>query len=233
LKSIEKYGVSNFKVDKLFDIAFSKEELDIKEYIWINYFDCVNNGYNWEEGGSHGKPSNETKAKISKILKQKYNNGEMIAPMKGKHHSKEAKLKIGKYNKGKVLSKETKIKISETHKGENSYLFGKTGKLHNSYGKTHSDMAKIKMKENHANFKRGNHPLSKKIICITTGRLFECIVDGAEYYNIKAKSHITSCCQGKRHYCGKLLDGTPLKWMYYDDYIKQQSIHNKNLEQAI
>ena len=35
-------------------------------------------------------------------------------------------------------------------------------------------------------------------------------------------SNISSCCAGKLKSCGKLEDGTPLRWMYYKDYLKQQ-----------
>ena len=38
LKSIEKYGFNAFEVIEIFDIAFSKEELDIKEKCYINIF---------------------------------------------------------------------------------------------------------------------------------------------------------------------------------------------------
>lgn len=54
VKSIEKYGFENFNVNKVFDIAFSKEELDIKERIWIKFYNATNNkyGYNIQEGGN-------------------------------------------------------------------------------------------------------------------------------------------------------------------------------------
>nr|DAL23982.1 MAG TPA_asm: hypothetical protein [Caudoviricetes sp.] len=60
---------------------------------------------------------------------------------------------------------------------------------------------------------------SRKIICITTGKIFETIKEGAEFYNIKAKSHISDCCNGKRKSCGELEDGTKLQWMYYENFI--------------
>ena len=63
--SIKKHGFENFNVNKVFDIAFSKEELDIKEKLWIKYYDCINNGYNNNEGGANGKASKETKKKSS------------------------------------------------------------------------------------------------------------------------------------------------------------------------
>lgn len=49
--SIGKYGFENFEVTEVYDIAFSQQELDIKEKVYIKYFDCINNGYNKLEGG--------------------------------------------------------------------------------------------------------------------------------------------------------------------------------------
>lgn len=51
LDSIEKYGLNNFDLKEIFDIAFSKEELDIKEKVWISYYDSYKNGYNNNLGG--------------------------------------------------------------------------------------------------------------------------------------------------------------------------------------
>lgn len=53
--SIEKYGLDSFDVIEIFDIAFSKTELDIKEKCWINILDSLKNGYNETEGGTGNK----------------------------------------------------------------------------------------------------------------------------------------------------------------------------------
>ena len=66
-----------------------------------------------------------------------------------------------------------------------------------------------------------NHPNSKKIICITTYEIFNCIMDAEREKNISS-AHISSCCKGKLKSAGKLEDGTKLQWMYYEDYIKQK-----------
>ena len=102
--SIKKYGVNNFKVDEIFDIAFSKEELDIKEKTYINLYNSIDNGYNFRDGGANGKFSEKSikKMKISSF---------------GKKASKEAKLKMSKSHRGKItgprkpLSEEVKKKI--------------------------------------------------------------------------------------------------------------------------
>ena len=51
LESFEKYGVDNFELNKYFDFAFSRDELNIKEVMWINYYNSYRNGYNNNLGG--------------------------------------------------------------------------------------------------------------------------------------------------------------------------------------
>lgn len=55
LNSIEKYGFENFSVCEIFDVAFSKYELDIKEQCWIMIYDSYKNGYNQNMGGNGNK----------------------------------------------------------------------------------------------------------------------------------------------------------------------------------
>ena len=55
LSSIKKYGFDNFEVNKTLDVAFSKEELDIKEKVWIGIYDSFKVGYNRNLGGMGNK----------------------------------------------------------------------------------------------------------------------------------------------------------------------------------
>lgn len=84
----------------------------------------------------------------------------------------------------------------------------------------YEDYLKMDKKEKRIkdNVSRGN---KKRVICITTGKIFNTVKDGAEFYNIKSPSHISECCKDKRNYCGKLKNGTLLEWMYYEDYLKR------------
>lgn len=52
--SIDKYGIENFEIDKVFDVAYSKEELDKKEIFYIEKYKCTdsNFGYNISLGGN-------------------------------------------------------------------------------------------------------------------------------------------------------------------------------------
>lgn len=61
----------------------------------------------------------------------------------------------------------------------------------------------------------------KKVICLTTTKIFESIQDASNEYGIKSPSQIAQVCIGKRNYAGKLPDETPLVWMYYDEYLEK------------
>lgn len=188
--SIQKYGIDNFNISKVFDIAFSKEELDIKEKCWISIYKSTNSdyGYNSEDGGSNGKPNEETRIKLSES-------------MKGRVFTEEHRDNIRNALIGKPLSEERKEKISKSLKGK------RTGKENSFYGKHHDEETRIKMSENNKN--------KKKIICITTGKVFNSIKEASIYYGIKCTTAISACCKGKTKSCGKLEDGTKLVWSYF------------------
>ena len=80
--SIKKYGIDNFYINKEFDVAFSREELDIKEILWIKYYKSTNEkyGYNISLGG-HTELSELTKQKIGESNSKKiicYNTKEIF-----------------------------------------------------------------------------------------------------------------------------------------------------------
>lgn len=63
------------------------------------------------------------------------------------------------------------------------------------------------------------HKSYKKVICITTNKIFDSIANASRFYSINS-SDISRCCRGKIHTSGKLSDNTPLKWMYYDKFLE-------------
>lgn len=117
INSIEKYGFDAFKVNEIFDIAFSEKELNIKEKCWISIYRSNDRryGFNFTNGGDSFKPSNDSKIydgiKIlcinnGKIYKsyteaieyfRKYNIKLTIKYIKESFNKKTTKLK--KYNK--------------------------------------------------------------------------------------------------------------------------------------
>lgn len=86
------------------------------------------------------------------------------------------------------------------------------------------------MNINHATMTGKISSTRKKVICITTGEIFDCIKEAEEKY----KKGIGLCCIGKANYIGTLSDGTPLCWMYYEDYLKSNKKEiDKKLNKAV
>ena len=86
-----------------------------------------------------------------------------------------------------------------------------TREYNNNYGTARKRAAQT-IKGKMAN---GKNPAAKKVICINTGEIFECIREAGNKYNIEA-SHITDCCKRRRKSCGKHpLTKERLKWKYY------------------
>ena len=54
---------------------------------------------------------------------------------------------------------------------------------------------------------------AKPVICITTGRIFYTLTEGAKYYKIKRACDITQCCRCIRDYAGEY-NGQKLVWRY-------------------
>lgn len=69
-------------------------------------------------------------------------------------------------------------------------------------------------------------PYKRKIICVTTGQVFDSIRDAQNHYNIR---NVCECCRSKGKHSGKLEDGTPLEWRYYEDYLKE---HNLTIQEV-
>jgi hypothetical protein len=207
-KAIKKYGRENFKRE-IVAFAESAEELNILETEYIKNCNAVNDEkyYNLSLGGDCGKPAlgyhrNQElrdKQRIAMSGDKNYNYG--------KHFSVETRRKLSEshrglctWSKGKIPSEETKKRISESKKGEKNYWFGKK----------HTEEWKIKK--------------GIKVICITTDKIFNFIKEGADYYGFDS-SNLAKHCKGKTKYCGiDLLTGEKLKWMYYEDYIKEVMI---------
>ena len=58
----------------------------------------------------------------------------------------------------------------------------------------------------------------RKIICINTRETFDTIKQASDYYKCSDTS-ILNCCKGRSKFSGKL-NGEPMVWLYYEDYIK-------------
>jgi len=128
---------------------------------------------------------------------------ETIVKMK-KPKTKEHNLKVSLALKGRKFSEEHCKNISESKMGTI---------ISEEFKKKHS----IRMSGK-------NNPRALKVICINDNIIFETIKEGGLFYKI-AKSNISACCKGKHKSAGKHpITKEPLKWMYYDEYIKSNPI---------
>lgn len=73
---------------------------------------------------------------------------------------------------------------------------------------------------------------SKKVICLNNLKIFDTIKDASEFFGIN-RTHISCCCNGKRKSCGKLENNIPIRWMYYDEYLKLNSNKESNFKNEV
>lgn len=118
--ALRKYGLENF-VYCVLESNVLRENLNLKEQEWIEYYDSFYNGYNLTAGGGQTIFSEETRQKLSYKLK-------------GRTFSMETRNKMSKSNKGRapwnkgkisIYSDETKKRISESLKGNTPWNKGK------------------------------------------------------------------------------------------------------------
>ena len=233
--AMEKYGWENFSVEKEFDIAETKEELDKLEIKYISEYSSDVNGYNSESGGHQGKPNKESRKRMAKFGEK---NGFF-----GKNHSAETReylstVRKGKYkgsenpNYGNRWSEEQKRALSEKKKGVPSPNKGRkmpmefciknsishkgllVGEKHPRYGKhwdeAHKQAQSDRMRGRYTGSENSN---AKTVVCVTTGECFKTINDGAEKYGI-SPTGISACLHGKRAHAGKTKDNIPLEWKF-------------------
>ena len=195
LESIEKHGFDSFEVDSCFYIADNEEELNEMESFYIEKFDSFRRGYNYTTGGDSTRLSEETKLRISETRILRGLSRGKKNPMFGMS----GKLSP---NWGVPHTAETKRKISE----------GRIGVKHTRKSRNQmSETSKLRGSK-----KGGRNSQARKVRCVTTGEVFDCISDASMKYFGKTKSRIGSCCRGESKYSGKLEDGTKLEWEYVE-----------------
>jgi len=61
--------------------------------------------------------------------------------------------------------------------------------------------------------------ICEKVICITTGEIFDSIYEASFNGRESIRPNISACCKGKHKSAGKSITGEPLVWMYYEKYL--------------
>ena len=166
--------------------AFSLEKELIKKYRETTTY-RLTNVTDGGEGASGLKCTDERKAKLSKIFKEKWKNPEF----------RESNVSIRQDPNGPYKSKEFKEKISSLTKG----------KLNPNYNNHWSDSQKKNLSQVRKELKiacRGKNPRAHPVICVETGEYFQCIRDAIEKHGIKDQSNILAAVDKPNRTAGKL-----------------------------
>lgn len=193
-KAIEKYGWNNIKHEILYE-NLSEKQAKVLEISLIHYYKSndTNYGYNITVGGDTSKGRVITEELREKLRK----GGRMSIKFT---HTEEANKKRKETMTGRTLSEAHKQKVSKNHANV-------SGVNNPMYGKCHTKETRQKISA--AQRKR-------KVICLTTGEIFDSIATATAYYNL-SRSSIKNNVTGRRKSAGKLADGTKLVWQYYDE----------------
>jgi group I intron endonuclease len=216
-QAIQKYGWDGFDHEVLAS-NLTKTEADNFERLLIKKFDLLNpnNGYNLQDGGSYGRPSDISRINIKKAAQKRNLNEEWRLKqsqshiglqvgekngMFGKKHTEEAKQKQKEASLGKHHSDETRRKMSESKTGENNRM----------YGKNHSDETKKKISDA---LKNENHPNARKV---NQYSLDGVLIKTWDYMKQATKTlgipyqNISRCCRTGKGTAGGF------KWSYEDE----------------
>jgi hypothetical protein len=182
--AIKKYGWENFEKDWY---ECPDEDLNSEEKLLVRDMGTLSpDGYNlMDGGGSRGKPSDETKQKMSESM-----TGDKH-PMFGKPKSEETKQKMSEAQLGKTPSDEARQKMSEAQRGEK----------HRNFGKTHSEETKRKMSDSVKGQK--NHKSKRVYQYDLDGTLlgsFGSSGEAALHLKKDDGTSIRRCARGKRNY---------------------------------
>lgn len=191
--AIAKYGWDNFEHIILCEnLTFDEAKQKEKDYIKL-YNTRSPNGYNLTDGGEgtlNWIPSEEFKAKQSIIQKERWTD-EYKQMISEKRRSKNSTYQ----------SVEFKNKISKLVSGE------KNPNYNNRWSDEQKENLRCKQKNNPIYYNEKN-PNAKRIMCVETGEIFECIKYAKEKYHIKNDGSLTVALKNPNRTAAKL------HWIY-------------------
>lgn len=145
-RAIRKYGPESFTV-QLLDTANDQAELDAKEIHWISTLGSMApNGYNLQEGGGGGRPSQETRERMRALLTPE-RLGKLLAANLGRKMSPESVAKMRDALTGRKRSPEAVEATRQAHLGS-KHTPEHIEKVRQAHlGKKRSDEAKQRMRD--------------------------------------------------------------------------------------
>lgn len=231
-QAIKKYGKENFQREIIEECETSKE-LNIREVYWINFYNAKESEefYNMVDGG--GNPPVNTKGYNYKSRKLICLNDLKIFNSYISAHEYYGcyRISIRKCCTGETLRTlsndgnwltfmfyEDYINNSQEYI-DNRFekcMQGCIGEQHANYGRKRTAESIQKQIEARKLKKYDYSDRYKSVICLTTNKIFQSMKDAQEYYNIS--SVISQQCSKIHTHAGEI-EGKPLVWMYYDEYL--------------
>jgi len=219
--ALKKYGIDNFKSEILHDVENAELMFFIEQLIVDEEFLKRKDVYNIYPGGTGGCPSGENHPLFGKKHTEE-SKKKMSEAANGRKLLEETKKKISVGNKGlikKPCSIETKSKISNSNKGKipwNKGIPHSSESIKKMSDRKKGKKASLETKRKMSDIRKGsNNPRARKIICITTGEIFNSVKDASIFMKLNS-GNICACCKEKLNYTGALPDGTKLVWRYAD-----------------
>lgn len=233
-RSIEKYGFDAFEVCEIFDVAFSREELDTKEICWIAYYNSADKkfGYNNAIGGKSAngrkmskkekehlrqlftgrKISEETKKKISKARKESNKGKKRVICLNNGEVYNSAVEVVGTFS----ISSSTSISSCCLHKlcacGIEVTGFPCQWLFYEDY----LTMTKEELFNIILDNQLGR---DKMVYCIELDKFFLSTQKCADYLGRKSRKAITNCCNGRLETSGGY------HWKYVENLTEQEYIN--------
>lgn len=149
------------------------------------------------------------------------------APMRGRTLSAESRRKVSESKKGKTFfSEAARKRMSDSQRGKKHSEESKAkikaaarrGELSNLFGRVVSEELRAHFSEK---YKGGNSPLSKRVICIETGKIFLSTTEAAEFLRANGLSAhhqtISACCRGEQ----KTASG--YHWKYHNEIANKET----------
>ena len=197
LKAIKKYGKQNFS-KKILCFCNTREEADEKEKEYIKLYNAVQdkNFYNNAEGGSCAdgwrachKWMKEHPEEATQLYQK---NGERLQQWRIEHPDEfYEKCVVSLINGAKEWRK--------THPEEVQKIMKKVNEEKEKWQHEHFEEHQAQINQWR---KAGSIANSQKVICLTTGKIFNSQSEAARYYNIP-QTNISKCLKGERKSAGK------------------------------
>jgi group I intron endonuclease len=237
----DKYGEESFSFEMI--LTCTIDDLDKYERYWIEFYHSMNSkhGYNKEAGGnSNKKQSKETRNKMSKLAKHRaadVNHRLFLSKISkkawkdGKYENRLNQLKEQSHNficintqeiftSATEMSEKLQINIKSIYSACNGMTESVLSKDGRRYQVSYYEAGK--------KYELKDLMSHKKVICLTTGKIFSSITE-AESNTTTTAGNIVKACKGELKATGTLHDGTPLQWAYYEKGKEYQLLDSSKL----